>query len=51
MPEIVYLHHQLARGGTRPRWSDQNVVAFERYDYRGKRQSTPDQDCGAVRDE
>ncbi|HEX9047116.1 MAG TPA: alpha-amylase family glycosyl hydrolase, partial [Verrucomicrobiae bacterium] len=34
MPDICYLHHQLARGGTWPRWSDQNVVAFERYDYR-----------------
>ncbi|SPE56635.1 hypothetical protein SBV1_2480018 [Verrucomicrobia bacterium] len=34
MPEVCYLHHQMARGGTRPRWSDQNVVAFERYDYR-----------------
>ena len=34
MPEICYLHHQLARGGTRSRWSDSNIVAFERYDYR-----------------
>src|SRR6185436_6104419 len=34
MPDIAWLHHQLARGGTRSRWSDQNVVAFERYDYR-----------------
>ena len=34
MPEIAFLHNQLARGGTRPRWSDQNIVAFERYDYR-----------------
>ncbi|MFO1475947.1 MAG: alpha-amylase family glycosyl hydrolase [Verrucomicrobiota bacterium] len=34
MPEIATLHHQLARGGSRGRWSDQNVVAFERYDYR-----------------
>ena len=34
MPEIAWLHHQLARGGTRSRWSDQNIVAFERYDYR-----------------
>jgi hypothetical protein len=34
MPEIVYLHSQLARGGTRSRWSDQHVVAWERYDYR-----------------
>ena len=34
MPDIAYLHHQLARGGTSARWSDQNIVAFERYDYR-----------------
>lgn len=34
MPDIMYLHNQLARGGTRSRWSDQNIVAFERYDYR-----------------
>ena len=34
MPEICYLHHQLARGGTRSRWTDSHLVAFERYDYR-----------------
>jgi hypothetical protein len=34
MPDIAYLHNQLARGGSRPRWSDNNIVAFERYDYR-----------------
>ena len=34
MPDICYLHKQLARGGTSSRWSDQNIVAFERYDYR-----------------
>jgi hypothetical protein len=34
VPEIAWLHHQLARGGTRPRWSDNDTVAFERYDYR-----------------
>src|SRR5205807_6621756 len=34
MPDIVWLHHQLARGGTRSRWSDNDIVAFERYDYR-----------------
>src|SRR5216684_193273 len=28
------LHHQLARGGTWSRWSDQNIAAWERYDYR-----------------
>ena len=30
----MYLHNQLARGGTSSRWSDQNIIAFERYDYR-----------------
>ena len=34
LPDTMYTHHQLARGGTWPRWSDQNVVLFERYDYR-----------------
>ena len=34
MPDVVYLHNQLARGGTSPRWSEQNLLAFERYDYR-----------------
>jgi hypothetical protein len=34
MPDICYVHHQLARGGTRSRWSDQNIVAWERYDFR-----------------
>ena len=34
MPDTMYLHNQLARGGTWSRWSDQNIVMFERYDYR-----------------
>ena len=34
MPDTMYTHNQLARGGTRSRWSDQNIIAFERYDYR-----------------
>ena len=34
MPDLAWLHQHLARGGTRPRWSDADVVAFERYDYR-----------------
>ena len=34
MPEVAWLHHQLARGGTRPRWGDADICAFERYDYR-----------------
>jgi hypothetical protein len=34
MPDLAWLHGQLARGGTRGRWGDGDVVAFERYDYR-----------------
>jgi glycosidase len=34
IPETMYLHNQLARGGTWSRWSDNNIIAFERYDYR-----------------
>ena len=34
MPDMMYLHNQLARGYTWRRWSDQNIAAFERYDYR-----------------
>src|ERR1039458_9411221 len=33
MPETVTIHQNLARGGTRSRWSDAHIVAFERYDY------------------
>lgn len=41
MPDIMYLHNQLSRGGTWSRWSDQNIVAFERYDYREGNASQP----------
>jgi len=34
MPDLAWLHGQLARGGTRSRWGDADIVAFERYDYR-----------------
>ena len=34
MPDICYVHNQLARGYTSSRWSEYNLVAFERYDYR-----------------
>lgn len=34
MPDLAWLHQHLARGGTRPRWGDADVLAFERYDYR-----------------
>ena len=42
-PDVMYLHNQLSRGGTWTRWSDQNIVAFERYDYR-ESTNTPDED-------
>ncbi len=34
LPDLAWLHGQLARGGTRSRWGDSDIVAFERYDYR-----------------
>ena len=34
MPDLAYLHHQISRGGTRSRWSDGDIAAFERYDSR-----------------
>jgi hypothetical protein len=34
MPDLAWLHGQLARGGTRGRWGDSDTVAFERFDYR-----------------
>ena len=42
MPDICYLHNQLARGYTTSRWSDYNTLAFERWDYR-EGSSLPDQ--------
>jgi glycosidase len=41
MPDTMYLHNQLARGGTWSRWGDQNVVLFERYDYREGNSAQP----------
>jgi len=41
MPDIMYVHNQLSRGGTWSRWSDQNIVMFERYDYREGNGSAP----------
>ncbi|HEY5298056.1 MAG TPA: alpha-amylase family glycosyl hydrolase [Verrucomicrobiae bacterium] len=41
MPDMMHLHNQLSRGGTWPRWSDQNIVMFERYDYREGSSSQP----------
>ncbi len=41
MPELAYLHNQLARGLTWPRWSDNDIVMFERYDNREGSSSSP----------
>jgi hypothetical protein len=41
MPDTMYVHNQLSRGGTWPRWSDQNIVMFERYDFREGNGSQP----------
>ncbi len=41
IPDTMYLHNQLARGGTWSRWSDQYVIAYERYDYREGNASQP----------
>lgn len=41
MPDTMYLHNQLSRGGTWSRWSNQNIVLFERYDYREGDSSEP----------
>lgn len=41
MPDTMYCHNQLARGGTWSRWSDQNLVMFEREDYREGTNSQP----------
>ncbi|HTQ52450.1 MAG TPA: alpha-amylase family glycosyl hydrolase, partial [Candidatus Acidoferrales bacterium] len=40
-PDTMYLHNQLSRGGTWSRWSDQNIVMFERYDYREGTNTVP----------
>ncbi len=48
MPETAYLHNQMARGGTRPRWSDSHIVAFERYDYRDVQSADPYNDPDAT---
>ena len=33
-PDTMYMNNQVSRGGTWSRWSDQQTVLFERYDYR-----------------
>ncbi len=53
MPDTMYIHNQLSRGGTWSRWSDQNVIAFERYDYRegnGAQPQTQDVALFAIND-
>ena len=34
LPNLLYIHNQFARGSQIPKWSDQNVVAYERQDKR-----------------
>jgi hypothetical protein len=34
IPNMLYIHNQFARGNQIPKWSDNNVVAFERQDKR-----------------
>lgn len=41
LPDIMLTHNQLARGGTWSRWSDQNTILFERYDYREGNSAQP----------
>jgi hypothetical protein len=41
IPDTMFVHNQLSRGGTWSRWSDQNAVMFERYDYREGNGSAP----------
>jgi glycosidase len=48
MPDTMYLHNQLARGGTNPRWSDANIIAFERYDYREGTNTQPQNQVTAL---
>jgi hypothetical protein len=48
MPEDCYIHSQMARGGTRGRWSDGHIVAFERYDYRDVTSGDPYNDADAT---
>jgi len=48
MPDTMYLHNQLARGGTNPRWSDQNIIAFEREDYREGTNTQPQNQVTAL---
>jgi hypothetical protein len=40
-PDTLYLHNQLSRGGSWSRWSDQNAVLYERYDYREGTNANP----------
>jgi len=40
-PDTMYMHNQVSRGGTWSRWSDQNIVMYERYDFREGTNSVP----------
>jgi glycosidase len=40
-PDTMYTHNQLSRGLTKSRWSDQNIVMYERYDNREGNNSVP----------
>ncbi|HON09054.1 MAG TPA: hypothetical protein PLW02_13235, partial [Verrucomicrobiota bacterium] len=48
MPDLAWLHPQAARGGTYTRWSDNDIVAFERYDYREGSSSNPQDQITAL---
>ena len=52
MPELRYLQNQLARGLKTPRWSDSDVVLFERYDNReGSEHRAAEPGGGSIRHE
>ena len=34
LPNLLYIHNQFARGSQIPKWSDQNILAYERQDKR-----------------
>jgi len=48
IPDTMYMHNQFSRGGTWSHWSDQYIVAFERYDYREGNGSQPNTQAVAL---
>jgi len=48
IPDTMYMHNQYSRGGTWSHWSDQYIVAFERYDYREGNGSQPNTQAVAL---